>query len=76
MKLNIKKLVSKADDEIFDDIIGKCEEKMVSPFKKEVAVEVEPEVEENEAEESSKSNADLDPEDLQKLLEMWQNLKG
>ena len=76
MKLNLKKLSAKADNDVFDEIIGKCEQKMASPFKKEVAaVEVEPsEDEEMEVAETEKS--DISEEDLQKLLELYQQMKG
>ena len=75
MKLNLKKLSAKADNDVFDEIISKCESKMASPFKKEVAVEVEPsEDEEMEVAETAKS--DISEEDLQKLLELYQQIKG
>lgn len=71
-----KKMVDEADDMLIDDLVGKCESKMVGPLKKEkVEVSVEPEESEGEmvAEESSSS---LDPEDMQKLLDFYEQLKG
>lgn len=78
MKMNLKKLSAKADNDVFDEIIAKCEQKMVSPFKKEVAVEVEPsDEEEMEMEESPvKEKSEISPEDLEKLLELYQQMKG
>lgn len=77
MKLNLKKLSAKADNDVFDEIIGKCEQKMASPFKKEVAVEVEPSEDEHEEMESEVAEkSDISEEDLQKLLELYQQMKG
>lgn len=81
MKLNLKKLTDKADNSIFDEIIGKCESKMASPFKKEVAVAIEPQEEtEDKAHEDAESpdveKSEISPEDLQKLLELYEQMKG
>ena len=73
----MKKLsVSKIDDDILAEIIGSCEKKMVSPFKKKgvvIDVSEEPEEEtEDELESEEKSElkdqlADMDLEDLKKF---------
>jgi hypothetical protein len=72
MKVSIKKMSDDAEDSLLDELIGKCEGAMVNPFKKKVE---EPEVEES-TEESGESEEDLSPEDLEKLLEMYNKLKG
>jgi hypothetical protein len=75
MKLN--KLIKKADDEIFADILKKVEAKMVSPFKKEEAMpeaEEEP-MEDGESKVEVEVKEDLNPEDLQKLLDLYNSLK-
>lgn len=73
--MNLRKLSAQADNDVFDEIISKCEKKMASPFKKEVAIEVEPS-EDEEAEVVETEKSDISEEDLQKLLEMYQQLKG
>jgi hypothetical protein len=75
MKVSIKKMSDDAEDSLLDELIGKCEGAMVNPFKKKVE---EPEVEASEEhpEESSESEEDLSPEDLEKLMEMYNKLKG
>jgi hypothetical protein len=71
-----KKMVDEADDMLIDDLVGKCESKMVGPLKKsKVEVEVEPKEDgEMVAEESSEGS--LAPEDMQKLLDFYEQLKG
>jgi hypothetical protein len=65
-----------ADDTVLDELIGKCEAKMASPFKKakpEAEVEVlavEGDEEEGEDKES------MDPEMLAKLVELYEQMKG
>jgi hypothetical protein len=81
---NLKKLLDQADDSIFDEIIKGCEGKMTQPFKKEktvIAVEAEPEdetetMEEGGEEESDSKLADLSPEDIAKLKELYAQIKG
>jgi hypothetical protein len=76
MKMNLKKLSAKADNDVFDEIISKCESKMASPFKKESEPEeVEESMEVEEPMEEPKEHG-LSPEDLEKLLEMYNNMKG
>ncbi|HEY9661987.1 MAG TPA: hypothetical protein V6C65_26320 [Allocoleopsis sp.] len=71
---NLKKLIDKADEDIFSEIISGCEGKMIAPFKKEkVVIEAEPE-EGEEAEESKLE--DLSEEDLEKLKELYSQIKG
>lgn len=82
MKMNLKKLTDKADSDVFDEIISKCESKMASPFKKEVAVTIEPEegTTDDQAHEDAESpeteKSEISPEDLQKLLELYEQMKG
>lgn len=74
----IKKMVDEADDMLIDDLVGKCESKMVGPLKKE-KVEVAMTPEEGEGEEMASeesSEGSLDPEDMQKLLDFYEQLKG
>lgn len=74
----IKKMVDEADDMLIDDLVGKCESKMVGPLKKE-KVEVAMTPEEGEGEEMTSeesSEGSLDPEDMQKLLDFYEQLKG
>ena len=74
---NLKKLLDKADNDIFDEIVKSCEAKMASPFKKEktVVIEAEPEDEMDEGEEKSKL-ADRSPEDIEKLKQLYEQIKG
>ena len=89
MKLNLKKLTDKADNSVFDEIIAKCEAKMASPFKKEdpkadpkdaggllEGSDAEEATETPEVEVKEDNKLDLSPEDLQKLLEMYSEMKG
>lgn len=75
MKVSIKKMSDEAEDSLLDELIGKCEGAMVNPFKKK---KEEPEVEEESGEEESSESEeeDLSPEDLEKLMEMYKQLKG
>ncbi len=70
--MKIHKLISKADDDIFAEIIKGCEGKMVSPFKKEVVIKAE---DEDEPEMDSKLE-DLSEEDLEKLKELYSQIKN
>ncbi len=75
----IKKMVDEADDMLIDDLVGKCESKMVGPLKKEkVEIAMEPEESEGEemASEEPSEGSSLDPEDMQKLLDFYEQLKG
>lgn len=74
--MNLKKMVNKADNSVFDEIISKCESKMASPFKKEAPEEPEMEMEEEAPEVETSEKSEISPEDLQKLLEMYQEMKG
>lgn len=77
------KKTDKMDMDILDQIIGKCEDKMVSPFKKKtVAVEMEPaegtadeESLESPGEESAEK-PDLSDMDLADLLKLYQEQHG
>jgi hypothetical protein len=70
-----KKMEDEADDMLIEDLVGKCESKMVGPLKKsKVEVEVEPS--EGEEMASEPSEGSLAPEDMQKLLDFYEQLKG
>ena len=76
MKMNLKKMSKSADDSIFDELIAKCESKMSSPFKKEVAVaEVEPEIEE-EMDEAGEPKEELSSDDMEQLIELYNQMKN
>jgi hypothetical protein len=80
----MKKMVDEADDMLIDDLVGKCESKMVGPLKKEkVEIAMDPEdgmeskdheMGESDGEETAENS--LDPEDMQKLLDFYEQLKG
>jgi hypothetical protein len=75
MKMDAKKLIDSADDEILSDLIAQCEKRMAGKFKKEEPKkEEEPEVK-LEAVESDDED-DLDEEKMKKLLEMYRSSKG
>ena len=75
MKIQIKKLVDKADDSLIDELIGKAESAMVSPFKKaKPETEEKEEAMEQEVEETGDDDS-IDPEELQKLVELYKSLK-
>lgn len=72
--------INKIDLDSLDELIGKCEDAMVRPFKKkkEIEVEIEPaDEEEEEHDEASESEgkADLSDMDLDELVEMYKDLK-
>jgi ribosomal protein L12E/L44/L45/RPP1/RPP2 len=80
MKISFKK----ADDSILDELIGKCEEAMVNPFKKkkEMTVAGNTDAEPEDAKESedqedleSEEEDSLSAEDLEKLLQVYKELK-
>ena len=62
---------AKIDIENLDELIGLCEDKMASPFKKK-----QKEKEEPEKEEPKESKIDLSDMDKDELLEMYSNIKG
>ncbi|MGM7592087.1 hypothetical protein ACSSNN_23970 [Escherichia coli] len=72
----------KMDLDTLDELISKCEDAMVSPFKKKpaVAVEIEgspaEEAKESPEEEKAEDKNGLGESDLDDLLEMYQSLKG
>jgi hypothetical protein len=73
---------SKIDVENLDELIGMCEDKMVSPFKKKKAAMVavvSPEGEEEEGGEmmadGEEKKPDLSEMDLEDLLEMYKGMK-
>ena len=73
---------SKMDVENLDELIGMCEDKMVSPFKKKKAAMVavvSPEGEEEEDSEMMAEGEDKKPDlsemDLEDLLEMYKDMK-
>lgn len=78
-------MLSKADDDILDELINKCESAMIHPLKKkkveaivvksgddeeDINPEEELPVDDSEAEES-----ELSPEELKKLIAMYKSLK-
>jgi hypothetical protein len=67
----------KMDMDILDQIISKCEDHMISPFKKKSAVvaEVEPE-EGDEGSDEGDEKSDLSDMDLEDLLKMYQEHSG
>lgn len=68
MKLDIKKM----DIDSLDELIAKCEDAMVHPFKKkEVALEVGPE----EALEQEEEKPDLSEMDMDELLQLYEEMK-
>lgn len=79
----MKDLEKKMALESLDGLIAKCEEAMISPFKKKKKVDLEaaPEREEDEGEHETESMAgkaskpDLSDMDLEELLEMYQSMK-
>jgi hypothetical protein len=72
-----KKMKDEADDMLIDDLVGKCESKMISPMKKsKVEVEIEPKADGEEEGEEMVSENSLAPEDMQKLLDFYEQLKG
>lgn len=74
MKYGMK---DKADDSVLDELIGRCEAKMASPFKKsKPEAEVSVLAVEGEGEEEGESEESMDPEMLAKLMEMYEELKG
>ncbi len=62
--------LKKIDMSVLDELIGKCEESMVSPFKKAAVIEVE------EPEKSKEEDPEADDETLQELIEMYKKIKG
>lgn len=69
----------KMDLENLDALISKCEDSMVSPFKKkkaEVAVEVAPEDSGDEGEDDKPDMSDMDLEDLVKMYQELKEAKG
>ena len=64
------------DLDILDELIGMCEDSMVSPFKKKkesiVVAEIEPKEEAKEAAQED----DLSEEDLEQLMGLYKKLKG
>jgi hypothetical protein len=85
-----KKQAQEADQDILSELIAKCEDSMVSPFKKAkaVAVEVKPEdaeeASESPAEETaegpeddeSKGKPDLSDMDMDDLLKLYEEIKS
>lgn len=78
-----KNFAKKMELESLDELIGKCEESMISPFKKkkpEVEVAVLSE-EDDDAEHETENmpgpdaGSGLSPEDLEQLFEMYTNMK-
>jgi hypothetical protein len=72
MKYGMK---DKADDSVLDELIGRCEAKMASPFKK-AKPDAEVEVLAIEGEEEGESEESMDPEMLAKLVELYEQMKG
>jgi len=68
MKFDSKKM----DLENLDELIAKCEESMIQPFRKKKKVEEAP-LESEEEEEEVKS--DLSPEDMEELIRMYMEAK-
>ena len=73
---------SKMDVENLDELIGMCEDKMVSPFKKKkaamvavVSPEGESEVDGEMMAEGEDKKPDLSEMDLEDLLEMYKDMK-
>jgi hypothetical protein len=68
--------VSKMDIESLDELIKKCEDAMVHPFKKKkeasVAIAIEPEPEQEEQEDKP----DLSEMDMDDLLRMYEEMKA
>lgn len=74
----MKKMIDKADNDVFDEIIKACEGKMVSPFKKEkMVVKIEGGDEEMPEEMMAvEKGSDMDEEQLEKLMSLYKELKG
>ena len=78
MKFDFKKKMKSVDDDLISELISKAEEAMVHPLKKSKVEEVEPEGEEDSESsevESGEEEDSLDPEDLKKLLEIYNTMK-
>lgn len=84
-----KKQAQEADQDILSELIAKCEDSMVLPFKKKAAVAIEVKPDPEEAEESSdemkaegadddesKEKPDLSDMDLQDLLKLYEEIKS
>jgi hypothetical protein len=69
----------KMDIESLDELIAKCEDSMVEPFKKKkaMAVEVEPESEEMTSEDDADTSEkpDMNDMDLEDLVRMYSEMK-
>jgi hypothetical protein len=72
-KKGIHEMVDDADTSILDELIGNCESKMGSKFKKQ-----EPEIEVDGEKDSSEEDAmeGLDENKMEMLMEMYKKLKG
>lgn len=67
----------KAEESVLDELIGKCEAKMASPFKKaKPDAEVEVLAVEGEGGEEGEEGESMDPEMLAKLVELYEQMKG
>ena len=79
MKINYKEKIKNVDNDLIDELISKAEEAMLSPLKKkksEVEVAVEPEEEEESSNEEKPDEEDnIDPSDLEKLMELYKSIK-
>lgn len=76
---DVKFDTKKMDLDVLDELIGKCEDSMVHPFKKDKAVAIEIEPEEGGGEEAAPEEhdkPDLSDMDLEDLIEAWQAIKG
>jgi hypothetical protein len=66
----------KLDLQNLDEIIKRCEEQMISPFRKKKEPEMEDEGEgEEEVSEEPQEKPDLEGMDLEQLMEMYEKLK-
>ena len=70
------KLKKKMDLESIDELIGLCEDKMVSPFKKKKPDAVVVAVEEEDEEETSEDKPDMEDTDLSDLIRMYEEMKA
>lgn len=71
MKIDMKKM----DLENLNELIGLCEDKMVSPFKKKKPEPDAVEVEEEETDGADGEKPDLSEMDMEDLLELYNDMK-
>lgn len=72
-KKGMREMVEDADTSILDELIGNCESKMGSKFKKS---EPEIEVDGEKDSEMEEGMEDMDDSKMEMLMEMYKNLKG